>query len=71
MQEEKIYQKVNYLSPIKYLINTYIREYDLSKANINSLLYTKRIDQSMYDKLFNMNKNDREKRIFSKKRKDL
>ena len=60
MQEEKIYQKINYLSPIKYLINTYIREYDLSKANINSLLYTKQIDQSMYNKLFNMNKNDRE-----------
>lgn len=50
----------NYKSSIKYLINTYIREYDLSKANINALLYTGRINREEYNRLYSMDKKDRE-----------
>ena len=36
----KIYDNINYSSDISYLTNTFIYEYDISKANIN-ILYTK------------------------------
>ena len=34
-----LYERKNYTLPIKYIFNSYIREYDISKANINILLY--------------------------------
>lgn len=55
-----LWRKINYKTPIKYFINTYIREYDLSKANINTLLYQKRITKKQYDQLYNMDKQNRE-----------
>ena len=35
-----IYEETNYSAGINYLTNTFIREYDISKANIN-VLYSK------------------------------
>lgn len=46
-----LYEKVNYISGLKFLFSTYIREYDISKANIN-ILYSKGVlSKDMYDKL--------------------
>lgn len=58
-----LWRSVNYKTPIRYLINTYIREYDLSKANINSLFYMGRITQEEHDAYLVMDKQEREKRI--------
>ena len=51
-----LWRNINYKTPVKYYINTYIREYDLSKANINALLYQGRIDKSQYNIFYNMDK---------------
>lgn len=58
--ESSLWKVLNYKTSIKYLINTYIREYDLSKANINALLYTNRISQEEYNRFLNMDKKNRE-----------
>lgn len=58
-----IWQCVNYKTPSKYFVNTYIREYDLSKANITSLLYAKRINYDNYLNYLNMDKIEREIKI--------
>ena len=55
-----LWRNINYKTPVKYYINTYIREYDLSKANINALLYQKRITKSEYDNFYSMEKQKRE-----------
>ena len=55
-----LWRNINYKTPVKYYINTYIREYDLSKANINALLYQGRIDKSQYNIFYNMDKKQRE-----------
>ena len=65
-----LWNSVTYKTPIKFLVNTYIREYDLSKANINSLLYTGRITQEEYNVYLSMEKNQREKTIGLMIRKD-
>lgn len=58
-----MYNWVNYTSPtIKFVMN-YIREYDLSKANISALLYTRRISMDEYNKYLIMDKQEREKQI--------
>ena len=47
----QLWNRVNYVSGLKFLFSTYIREYDISKANIN-ILYTRGvIDKNLYDKL--------------------
>ena len=48
-----LYKKINYSSRIDCIISEYIREYDLSKANINMLLKYKVIDKKTYDQLYN------------------
>ena len=58
--ESSLWKVLNYKTSIKYLINTYIREYDLSKANINALLYTNRISQEEYNRFLDMDKKNRE-----------
>lgn len=58
--ESSLWNLLNYKTSAKYLINTYIREYDLSKANINALLYTNRISQDEYNRFLNMDKRNRE-----------
>lgn len=58
-----LWRSINYKTPAKYFINTYIREYDLSKANINSLLYTGRITQEKHNEYLQMPKQKREVEI--------
>lgn len=55
-----IIDRSHYTLNIPYLISRYIREYDISKANINILLYYNYIDKDMYNLLYNMEKIDRE-----------
>ena len=52
-----------YTSDIPCLINTFIREYDIAKANINILLDKGVIDRDTYQKLYSMPKHDREVNI--------
>lgn len=55
-----ISDKSHYTAPINYLISTYIREYDISKANI-SILYTKGvINDETYNKLYNAPRMERQ-----------
>ena len=56
----ELWRNINYKTPIKYFINTYIREYDLSKANINALLYQKVLTKEEYNRFYNMDKKERE-----------
>lgn len=59
----KLYEKVNYNSNIPYIISNFIREYDISKANINVLLKYKCITQQQYDYFYNLNRNSRQVQI--------
>lgn len=52
-----------YNTPINVLINTMIREYDISKANINILLYYGKISSKEYNRLLIAPKIEREKEI--------
>ena len=65
-----LWRSVNYKTPVKYFINTFIREYDLSQANINALLYSGNLTEEEYKKYSLMNKQDREKSIGLWIRKD-
>ena len=47
-----IYEKTNYSAGLNYLNNTFIREYDISKANINVLFSKGIIDKRTYDYLY-------------------
>lgn len=60
---EELYNRVNYLAPIDFLINSYIREYDLSKANITALFTQGIINRSQYDYFYSLPKKDREYKI--------
>ena len=60
MVSSNIITKSNYTLNIPYIISTYIREYDISKANINILLYKNYINLDMYNLLCSMEKMDRE-----------
>ena len=60
MVSNSLINRSYYTLNIPYLISRYIREYDISKANINILLYKKYIDEDMYNLLYNMEKMDRE-----------
>lgn len=55
-----LYRQINYNSDVDYLISTYIREYDISKANINVLYKYGAITKSQYENYYIMNKNARE-----------
>ena len=59
----ELWKSVNYKTPVRYFVNTYIREYDLSAANISALLFTGRISQEEYFQYLNMEKSLREKAI--------
>lgn len=52
-----------YIAPIGYLIGNHIREYDISKANINILLYKGLISKRQYDYYYNLPKKSREIKI--------
>lgn len=48
-----LYKEKNYTINLNYLFNQYIREYDISKANINILFAKGVIDQELYYNLYN------------------
>lgn len=56
----ELHKLINYSSGVPYINSNYIIEYDLSKANITSLLYYKEIDETLYNTLYNMDKIKRE-----------
>lgn len=53
----------NYNSSYDVIINSFIREYDISKANINVLYQRGVIDKATYDNLYNSDKSIREKSV--------
>lgn len=53
-------QYKNYLAPIPYLVNHYIREYDISKANLNIFYYKGIITKEEYDLILTFPKQQRE-----------
>ena len=56
----KLYEKVNYLANVNNIINNYITEYDIAKANINVLYREKAISKDQYDYYYNLPKLQRE-----------
>ena len=70
MSYSKLYNQVNYTANIPFLISTFIREYDISKANINVLYKYGAIDKKKYDMLYNMLKNEREIYVGNMERRD-
>lgn len=59
----KLYEKTNYISGLKFIFSNYIREYDLSKANINVLYSKGAIDTSLYNKLMVASREERQTTI--------
>lgn len=55
-----MYEKDLFLTDDSIIINRIIREYDMSKANINILLYKGLITQDQFDKYYNIPKINRE-----------
>lgn len=55
--------KTNYLLDISYLNNVFIREYDISKANINILFEKGIIDREIYKYLYNAERMVRQKYV--------
>lgn len=53
----------SYNAPVNYLISNFIREYDISKANINILLYKGIITKRQYDYYYGLPKKVREIQI--------
>ena len=49
-----LYESSAYTTPLEYIISSYIREYDISKANINILLYKGLISQQEYEYYYNL-----------------
>lgn len=60
MSSSHLWEKTYWTAPINYITSTYIREYDISKANINVLLTIGAIDQKTYDYLYRLPKMARE-----------
>lgn len=55
-----LYEKTYWTAPIDYITSTYIREYDISKANINILLSLGAITKTEYDYYYRLPKYARE-----------
>ena len=62
-QNSLLYENMNYLSTYPFIINNYIREYDLSAANINALYTNGYFDKSAYDLFKSYDKKKREVEI--------
>lgn len=58
-----LYQNINYSAKVDYLISVYIREYDISKANINILLKYKAISLEDYNYYYSLDRDSRQKQI--------
>lgn len=54
------YSRKYYTMDIPYLINNYIYEYDISKANLNILFYKGIINQNMYNEIIKFGRGHRE-----------
>lgn len=63
MNIDEILASPNYNSSYNIILNSFIREYDISKANINALYERGVIDKAMYDNLYSADKAIREKTI--------
>lgn len=63
MKVTGIYEADKYTMPVTYIISEYIREYDISKANINILLYKGLITKSKYDYLYALPSNLRKIKV--------
>lgn len=70
MKINDVLSSPNYNSSYNIILNSFIREYDISKANINVLFERGVIDKSTYDNLYNSDKFIREKTIGLMIRKD-
>lgn len=70
MNIDNLLSNQNYNSEYNFIINSFIREYDISKANINALYERNIISKAEYDQLYNSDKFIREKTIGLKIRKD-
>ena len=57
---QSIFDMDSYSAPVDYLISQYIREYDMSKANINILLYYGMISKEQYQYYYDLPKKQRE-----------
>ena len=55
-----LWKNINYRSKVPYIVNYYIREYDLSKANISCLLHYGVISVDEYNRIYAMPKTERE-----------
>lgn len=53
----------DYVAPVDYLISTFIREYDIAKANINILLYKGLIGIEQYNYFYNLDKYERQVKV--------
>jgi len=60
MNLDDILTRINYSSSYNIILNSFIREYDISKANINALYQRGVIDKTFYDTLYNADKSIRE-----------
>lgn len=58
-----IWESDTYRAPITFLVGRNIREYDISKGNINILLYFNIINQETYNFLYNLPKMERQVRV--------
>lgn len=60
----------NYSMPVTHVLSTFIREYDIAKANINILLQKGLISQEKYIELYNAPKQVRERTVGLMQRND-
>ena len=60
---DELYRLKTYTADMDFLFSTYIRAYDISKANINILLYKGMINKEEYQKLYNAPRMYRQKSI--------
>lgn len=63
MNIDDILKGQNYNSSYNIILNSFIHEYDIAKANINALYSRGVIDKAMYDNLYNSDKAIREKQV--------
>ena len=63
MNIDDILKGQNYNSSYNIILNSFIHEYDISKANINALYSRGVIDKPTYDNLYNSDKAIREKQV--------
>lgn len=63
MDNRPIWQRKTYLTSLPYIVSRHIYEYDIKKANINVLYAIGEIDLIFYNKLYQMNRMDRQVQI--------